>query len=365
MYPMLTNEEFHAWCKTNAISPVTEAYIQRIRASQPVRKVRSGGSSITGRYPSVKMGHTIQFESFVELGAIYLMERDNEVLEFYDQPTRLQLHYHAKSGRLTTQWHTPDFLVVRRNAIGFDEWKAETALAPLAQRMPERYQQVAGGGWRCPPGEEATQGVGLLYRVRSSDEYHPLFLQNLKFLQDFWVHPYPVTTEQEVHVTTLLATVPGISLSQLLEASPDLPVDVVFALLANSRIFTLLSSASLMQRDHVVLYLSPEEAELGLIQQTSTPRPLPLFRHLRFDGRLWEAETQGETVSLRPEVGLSIQISTSSLEHLLATRQAQEVADTTPSTLSEETRALLLAAGPKAGHGNNLINFPGERILWA
>jgi putative transposase len=46
-------------------------------------------------------------------------------------------------------------------------------------------------------------------------------------------------------------------------------------------------------------------------------------------------------------VGLSIQIFTLSLEHLLATRQAQEVADTTPSTLSEETRALLLAAGPK------------------
>ncbi len=344
---MLTNEEFHAWCLRNTLSPETEAYIQRIRTSQPVRKVRSGVSNITGRYPSVKMGRTIQFESFVELGAIYLMERDNEVLEFYDQPTRLQLHYHAKSGRLTTQWHTPDFLVLRRNAIGFDEWKAETALAPLAQRMPERYQPVAGGGWRCPPGEEAAQGVGVIYRVRSSDEYHPLFIQNLKFLQDFWVHPYPVTAEQEVHVTTLLTTVPGISLSQLLEAFPDLPVDVVFALLANSRIFTPLSSASLMQRDHVVLYLSDEEAERGLIQQVSSPALLPSFRHLRFDGRLWEVETQGEMVSLRPEVGLSIHISPSSLEHLLATGQAQEVADTTPSTLSEETRALLLAAGPK------------------
>lgn len=86
---MFTNEEFHTWCQINALSPETEAYIQRMRTSQPVRKVHSGISNITGRYPSVKMGCTIQFESFVELGAIYLMERDNEVLEFYGQPTRL------------------------------------------------------------------------------------------------------------------------------------------------------------------------------------------------------------------------------------------------------------------------------------
>lgn len=85
---MLTNEEFQAWYETNRMSPETQAYLQRLRTSQPVRHVRSGVSNITGRYPSVKMGRTIQFESFVELGAIYLMERDNDVLEYYDQPVR-------------------------------------------------------------------------------------------------------------------------------------------------------------------------------------------------------------------------------------------------------------------------------------
>jgi hypothetical protein len=40
-------------------------------------------------YPSKKMGVTIQFESqSVELGAIYLMEHDESVLEYYDQPVR-------------------------------------------------------------------------------------------------------------------------------------------------------------------------------------------------------------------------------------------------------------------------------------
>lgn len=82
---MLTNELFSEWCYCNQISAETEASIQRIRTSQPVRKVRSGISNICGRYPSVKMGRTIQFESqHVELWGIYEMERDDDVLEYYD-----------------------------------------------------------------------------------------------------------------------------------------------------------------------------------------------------------------------------------------------------------------------------------------
>src|SRR5947209_5495930 len=52
----LTDEAFCAWCQRNQISSATAAYIQRIRSSQPVRKVRSGTSNVSGRYPSVKMG---------------------------------------------------------------------------------------------------------------------------------------------------------------------------------------------------------------------------------------------------------------------------------------------------------------------
>ncbi len=43
---------------------------------------------------------TIQFESHrVELAAIYAMEHDPDVLEFYDQPAALTLQYSARNGR--------------------------------------------------------------------------------------------------------------------------------------------------------------------------------------------------------------------------------------------------------------------------
>src|SRR5205809_1349066 len=128
----LTDEQFRAWCQRNNIEPRTETYIQRIRESEPERRVRGRASNVSGRYPSVKMGRSIQFESqHVELWAIYAMERDDDVLEYYDQPTRIQLHYTSRSGRKTSPWHTPDFLVIRRNGASFEEWKLAEALEGL------------------------------------------------------------------------------------------------------------------------------------------------------------------------------------------------------------------------------------------
>ncbi|GER89917.1 hypothetical protein KDW_40790 [Dictyobacter vulcani] len=59
----LTDEEFSAWCQQNQIAPATELALQRIRSSPPARRVRGRASNVSGRYPSVKMGCTIQFES--------------------------------------------------------------------------------------------------------------------------------------------------------------------------------------------------------------------------------------------------------------------------------------------------------------
>lgn len=86
---MLTDDEFRIWCQHNHVSPATETAIARVRSSQPARKVQGGASNVSGRFPSSKMGFSIQFESqHVELWAIYTMEVDDDVLEYYDQPVR-------------------------------------------------------------------------------------------------------------------------------------------------------------------------------------------------------------------------------------------------------------------------------------
>ncbi len=111
---MLSPEAFEAWCKGIGIAPYARALMDQIRTSDPARRVGGGRSNVSGRYPSRKMGVTIQFESHrVELSGIYEMEHDAEVLEFYDQAIQIKLSYEGPGGKRLGVLHTPDFFVIR------------------------------------------------------------------------------------------------------------------------------------------------------------------------------------------------------------------------------------------------------------
>ncbi len=358
---MLTTEEFRVWCHHVHLSKETEEFITTLRTSPPVRKVRGGTSNVTGRYPSPKMQVSIQFESHhVELWAIYAMERDDDVLEYYDQSSRIPLHYHAKSGRKTTQWHTPDFFVLRQESAGWEEWKPAQALDDLSVSMPARYQQDATGQWICPPGEAYAASLGLSYRVRSSAEYRPLFIQNLKFLQDFWAHPVSVTNEQEAQVQALVAASPGLSVTDILEASPTLSLDVIWALLATRRLFTDFTATSLMHHERIALYSNEVEAI-----HTSAPSVVvsphdSSFPALVWDGRVWFVESMGEQVTLRPEVGEVFTLPSTRFHSLMHEGFIRSVMATEPSPTSPEIRQALLRASPKT---HKVANQRLEQLL--
>jgi putative transposase len=366
---MLTTEEFHTWCQHLQLPKETEELVASIRSSPPVRKVRGRANNVAGRYPSPKMGVTIQFESqHVELWAIYAMERDDEVLEFYDQPIRFPLRYRARSGRNTTQWHTPDFFVLRKAGPSFEEWKPAQALETLIVDMPNRYQLDGGGRWHCPPGQAWAQPLGLAYQVRSSAEYHPLYIQNLKFLQDFWAHPVPSNPEQEGLLLSLIDMHPGISLTEAKEAYPDLSVDVVWALISTRRLFTDLTAASLMRHDQVALFCSED----AIVQAARPPANVDASRSasilLIWDHRLFQADIQGESVTLQPDVGEAFTVSSAQFQHLVERGELEFVSAATPSPTSQDIREALTRASPKGQQRANerlrqiLAYVRGEKI---
>src|SRR5262245_38334936 len=271
---MLTTDAFHAWCHRLRLTPETADRIAAIRSAPPVRRVTGRAGNVAGRYPSPKMQRTIQFESPpVELWAIYAVERDDDRVEYDDQPGRMPLPFREVAGRATTQWHTPDFFVLRQDSAGWEEWKPLHALEVLAVRMPARYGQTPAGQWCCPPGEAYAEPLGLTYRVRSSAEYHPLYIQNLKFLQDFWAHPVVIPPEDAARVLGHVAAHPGVRLTDLLAAYPTLAVDVVWALLATRQVFADLSRAPLMRHDQVVLYPDEAAARQTLAPAEMAPHP--------------------------------------------------------------------------------------------
>src|SRR6266849_4173253 len=345
----MTSEEFHAWSQRLQFTSETEALITAIRSSPPVRRVSGRANNVTGRYPSPKMQCSIQFESeHVEFWAIYAMERDDDVLEFYDQPSRIPLNYRAKSGRKTTQWHTPDFFVLRRASAGWEEWKPAESLDQLSDSMPARYQQAGTGQWRCPPGEVYAKQLGLSYRLRSSAEFHPPEIQNLKFLQDFWAHEVPPYPELEARALAHIQAHPGIPLTELLDAHPDLPVDVVWLLLSTRRVFTDLPATLLMRHDQVALYTEESQVQSARSVPSLAPPVSPPATPLVWDGRLWMIEALGNMVQLRPEVGEPLTLPRAQFEHLQQEGALWVVGEASPSPTEPEVRQILERASPRA-----------------
>ncbi len=345
----MTDDTFQEWCQRLQLSPETEALVASIRSSRPVRRVSARDKNVTGRYPSPKMGVSIQFESERgEFWAIYEMECDEDVLELYEQPSRILLSYRAKSGRRTTQWHPPDFFVLRRKSAGWEEWKGAELLAHLAESQPARYNRAETGQWCCPPGEAYAHHLGLTYRLRSSAEFHSLEIQNLKFLQDFWAYEVPSHPEQEALALAHIQAHPGVTLGDLLAIYPDLAVDIIWTLLSTRRVFTDLSATLLMRHEQVRLYA--EERQVPRIQPGEIlvlPRELP-SAPLAWDGRLWWIERLEDVVDLCPEVGEPLTLPRAEFERLKGEGTLWIVGAATPSPMTPEVRQILLRASPKA-----------------
>lgn len=184
---MLNETKLNEFYHRLQLSDEAQALINRIRNSPPVRRVKSSGNHVAVRYTSHKMGMVIQAESYKnEFAAVYEFEYDDEVLEFYDQPSQMKLNYRTAGGKPVGVWHTPDYFIICQNRAGWVECKTAQDLEQLGQEMPNRYGQDSAGHWGCPPGEHYARQFGLFYRVRSSAETNWTFYRNATFLDDYW-----------------------------------------------------------------------------------------------------------------------------------------------------------------------------------
>jgi len=184
---MLSEDKFSEWRKNFNLNQESIQIIKNIRNSEPSRRVGGGKRNVSGRYPSQKMGVTIQFESHkVELPFIYQLEHDDEVLEYYDQPPPFKLNYKSKTGRTIGYYYTPDFFVIKKNSAGWWECKPEAKLQELAEKKPEQYCLGNDSEWHYLPAETYATNLGLDFRVWSSASIDWTLQQNLEFLEDYF-----------------------------------------------------------------------------------------------------------------------------------------------------------------------------------
>ena len=260
---MLNEADFLGWCARLGLTETTRATITAVRSRNPTRRVGGGRQNVSGRYPSRKMGITIQFESHrVELPFAYEMEHDSGVLEYYDQPPSIPLVYPAANGRRLSILHTPDYFVLRRDSAGWVECKTSEDLEKLAIKSPHRYLRDNYGNWRCPPGEVHASALGLDYRVWSSAEVNWILQRNLQFLDDYLrFDSAGATGFIDAAIKTAIEAEPGILLQELLEkvrgvAEPD----EIYLLIANGGVYVDLNAAAIVEPDQVRVFVNAEVA---------------------------------------------------------------------------------------------------------
>lgn len=111
----------------------------RTSAVKPVRRITNFGRKVIGKFPSVKTGRAVWWESPLERDYVHLLEFDPDVVCYREQPLRIR--YILDN---TAHTYTPDFLVERasgRKQI-IEVKPEEIAVSPEYQRFSRAISHV-------------------------------------------------------------------------------------------------------------------------------------------------------------------------------------------------------------------------------
>ena len=317
---MLSENDFQQWTNRLKLSEQARQIVEKIRTSEPVRKVKGSGRNVRGSYSSKKVGRTIQFESHtVELPAlISFYDYDDDVLEYWDQPIQLSLKCSREGKKATTISHIPDFLVIRKNSVGFEEWKPEKTLIKRAEKYPYRYIQQEDGQWVDMLATEQAEKLGLYYRLRTDSEIDWIKYRNLKYLDKyldgFLDQKYLVDSEITASISTIVTNYPGITITGLLEKADLATIDDINALIAAKTIYVDLTAVSLVQQEKVHIYRDEATAQAYLTASLNYSQPvnnsigtidIKIGSSFLLDGKSLTIEHIGDSkILLRGEHGL-------------------------------------------------------------
>ena len=345
---MLSETEFQHWCDSLNLSTKSRQLIENIRFSEPSRLVSGKSNNVCGRYPSQKMGKTIQFESHrVEAPKIYELEQDQNVLEYYDQPPPIKLNYEGANGKNLGVIHTPDLFVLEKDRAGWIECKPEEQLKKLEQKNPNRYHRDSNGKWRCPPGEEYGQQFGLSYTVCSDKQFNWTVQRNFLFLEDYY-RAESLEIEESVK-NPLIATVseqPGITLAELLDPENDFNADDIYSSIVNQDIYVDLETYLLAEPKRTKVFCNEQTAKAYELVTTSSTEnnsiSSPTINLATGSLILWDGKGQkilhtGETeITLVDENNQPITIAKSMFKDLVRQGKIIGLQSTNTASIKEE-----------------------------
>ncbi len=320
---MFDEADLSLWYQHLGLSEGARAIIDGIRRSEPARRVGGGTSNVSCRYPSRKMGKTIQFESHrVEFAIALEMEQDTTVLEYYDQPCQLPLKYCDAAARRISAMHTPDFFVLRSDSAGWEECKTDKDLVKLAQKSPHRYQQMQDGTWHCPPAEEYASAFGLYYKIYPSSRIDWVLVRNICYLDDYLRDERVQSDGNDRQLAiACVSACPGVSLDELIRRmTTPAAIDCVHSMIAHRDLYVDLRAASLTDPSRVRVFRDKESATC----RASVFRPARIINigigsMIQWDGSTWRVANVGASmISLVAKEGSFTELPVSAVDRLVA-----------------------------------------------
>ncbi len=359
---MLTDDEFTAWHQGLDLSDKAVRTIAAIRSAPPSRLVRSGHTNATERYISRKMNCAIQAESYTVEGArVRLLDNDDDLIEFYDQPPAIWLTYLSPTGKkLPPIRTTMDFFEIRRDGAGWVECKTEQDLLKLTAHNAHHYMRDDEGRWRCPPGEAFAEALRLSCRVFSSTDIDWIYVRNLNFMEDYLRSDTPmVVPEIARHLVDLTRAEPGMTLSELLaQMTMGTPNDV-YTLIAQATLHVDLRAAPLAEPRRVRVWahraMVASSRLLSRLSEVTTDPPDGDHsvrgvdgEMVVWDGRSWTILNRGErNVALKNDDEHVVPLSHDAFDALVREGSIVGTGHHLQADAHKEATERLLTAGPK------------------
>lgn len=175
-------------CKSS--HSLTEKNIHIDSDFTPARKItnRAGFKKIVGKFPSLKMGRTVMWESQIERDFLYLLEFDPDVLFFIEQPEEISYVYLSKTHR-----YYPDFYVKRLSHKELVEIKPTSKMNDPDNKVKflagEEYCQEKGYIFRVVTDKQIREGnllknIKLLYRYATVNVPEEFGLQTKELVEN-------------------------------------------------------------------------------------------------------------------------------------------------------------------------------------
>lgn len=291
------------------------AFVRHAIEQSPCRPVSNRRGNVTFKYVSRKNDRVLELESRSgEYPQAVLLENDPEVVMWLCQAPKVTLDLKDKHGTRTgiAGYHL-DFLVIYRDKIVGIEVRDESALHRQYLDNPHQFWfDGEADRWHYRAAEEHFAALGLELRIYANRQLNSVYVNNLKFLEDFMVKDDGPANELEAQrLKHRLAEAKRLGYLQALREG--FSADHMFRAVARGDVFVDLKTDRLDQVQTLSLYSNSSVREVYRLQEAAALepiQPIPGTMFLRagarieYGGRAYHVVICGERdVEVRDEHG--------------------------------------------------------------